>query len=117
MKKLFLTLITLSVLGIGCRGKQGSSGPQGTPGLNPNQEVVLSGQITSDVMTISDPRIQIGGDFTAFISSGAMTTTLPSFLSAYGVNAYIQVQPTTQRIILLNAQKSGAMYYEIIFNI
>ena len=107
MKKILLIGLLLS----GCRGKQG---PQGTPGLNAPQEVVLSGIITSDVMIIEDPRISIGNKFDGIVI-GSSVIHMPYFLISYGTNVYFQVEPSVPRIIIFNAQKAAANSYQINF--
>lgn len=124
MKKLILVAAMLAAVGCkgpmgstGENGSQGAQGPQGTPGLNGPTEVVLSGPISSDLFTITDPRIKLASNVSVFLNNGTTLIESPYYLPAFGTNTFYLLDPNAGTIQFYNAAKASATGYIVVLMI
>lgn len=107
-------LFVIMLLAVGCRGKNGSTGPQGTPGLNGPQEVTLSGAIISNDFIVTDTRIKLASNVSVFLNDGITLTESPYFLPVPGINTFYLLDPAAGTVHFYNAQTASATGYIIV---
>lgn len=109
--KLYVSIVLLLIT-VGCKGKQGETGVQGLRG--PGSVEMLSGTVTSDAFSVSDPRIGTAKQITVYMSAGGILIESPYFLPASGFNTYYIVTPGASKIDIYNASLASATGYLIV---
>ncbi len=114
MKKALLFTVLLLVVGCTKKGDKGDTGIQGLRGnQGPGQIVPLSGTVTSDTFTVTDPRIALASNVNAYIFLSPSFVQLPVYNIGGGYNVLYTINQNGS-ITIYNALKGGATLYEIV---
>lgn len=116
MKKAIVALLLLAACKgpAGSNGSTGLTGPRGDPGqpgLPSGHFEFITGPVTSDDFTVTDPRVARSQQTTVYISDGTRYTALNTYLPGAGKNAFyvITIGPGTVEIV--NGKTAGGSTY------